>query len=261
MPEGSESLLITGLLGGYPVGAQSVAAAYEQGQITKTDARRLLGFCSNAGPAFIFGMVGMSFPRQWMIWAVWLIHIASALIVGALLPANGGTCARINAKNDLTLSDALQRSVRTIAYVCGWIIIFRVITAFLQRWFLWLLPEYAATSVIGLLELANGCFELEMIRNVGLRFVVCCGMLGFGGICVAMQTVSVTKGLGTGMYFIGKIMQLIVSLLLALSVQLLLPTGERFAFFWLVIPILAIVLAFIRVFLQKKSSISAAVGV
>ena len=57
IPTGTESILLIGLMSGYPVGAKLVAQAYAAGNITKTDAMRLLGFCSNAGPAFFFGLL------------------------------------------------------------------------------------------------------------------------------------------------------------------------------------------------------------
>ena len=46
MPRGSESILLTGLLGGYPIGAKSVAESYRNGQIDKNDAKRMLDFAA-----------------------------------------------------------------------------------------------------------------------------------------------------------------------------------------------------------------------
>ena len=68
MPRGSESLLLLGLLGGYPAGAQSVAEAYRSGQLQRQDAQRLLSFCSNAGPSFLFGFASVVFPYSWLPW-------------------------------------------------------------------------------------------------------------------------------------------------------------------------------------------------
>lgn len=100
--------------------------------------------------------------------------------------------------------------------------IFRVLITFLRRWFLWLLPPGVQTALVGLLELSNGCVCLNDLSSAGLRFVLCAVFLSFGGLCVAMQTVSVTKTLGTGMYFPGKILQSVLSFLLAVITQYLL---------------------------------------
>ena len=41
IPQGSESIFLTGLLGGYPVGAQAVGSAYRMGVLTDTEAARM----------------------------------------------------------------------------------------------------------------------------------------------------------------------------------------------------------------------------
>ena len=43
-PGGSESILLTGLLGGYPVGAQSVSTAHRMGALTASEAARMTVF-------------------------------------------------------------------------------------------------------------------------------------------------------------------------------------------------------------------------
>lgn len=226
LPKGGEPLLLVGLLGGYPVGAQSIAESYRQGQLSAADARRMLGFCSNAGPAFIFGMAASLFQRKYAAWALWGIHILSALLVGVLLPGKSGGTVSLKGGAAAPFSQVLTRALRVMAMVCGWVILFRVMIAFLQRWCLWLLPCEAQTTMIGLLELTNGCYELTHIPGEWLRFLLCACFLSFGGLCVAMQTVSVCAGLGTGAYFPGKLLQSVISFLLAAALQPLLFPGE-----------------------------------
>lgn len=215
IPAGAEPLLLIGLIGGYPVGAQCISDAYRNKCISRADAHRMLGFSSNAGPAFIFGMGSCVFRRTEILWLLWMIHILSALIVGAVLPAKSkGKCAPVMSKS-ITITQALEKSVRTLASVCGWIIIFRVFMAFLSRWCLWLTRDTDQILITGLLELSNGCCALPNITSDGARFVLCATFLGFGGICVLMQTCSVTDGLGLGMYFLGKVMQSSLSMLIS----------------------------------------------
>ena len=57
IPKNAESLLIMAALGGYPVGAQAVHQAYSDKILNRNTARRLLGFCNNAGPSFVFGLL------------------------------------------------------------------------------------------------------------------------------------------------------------------------------------------------------------
>ena len=227
IPRGTETILLTGLLGGYPVGAQCVAQAHKSGQITTADARRMLGFCSNAGPAFLFGMLSPLFVEKTCLWWLWGIHILSALIVGALLPGRQSISVPVKKSEPSSPTAALNTALRAMAGICGWVIVFRIVIGFCDRWFLWLLPDAVRVTLMGILELTNGCVALGELPAEGLRFLLCALFLGFGGVCVGMQTVSVTGNLGTGMYFPGKLLQGSMSLLMAAMVQPLLFSKDQ----------------------------------
>lgn len=215
IPAGAESLLISGFLGGYPVGAKAVHDAWISGQLDKQDAQRMLSFCSNAGPSFLFGMAAPMFSFPSAGWVLWGIHIASALIAGILFrkePACSRVCPANTAREH---ADFLSNALTVTGKVCAWVILFRVLCCFLQRWFLFLLPKWAQCAIVGLLELANGCIGLFGVESEQLRFLLCSVMLSFGGVCVAMQTFSVAGGLDLSLYFAGKLVQSMLSLLLS----------------------------------------------
>lgn len=214
IPSGAEHILLTGMIGGYPVGAQAVAQAYGAGALSKEQARRMLGFCSNAGPAFLFGMLAPYFSGGHILWFLWLIHILSALAAGFLLP--GAATPRITDAQTCKISfpAAVGRAVRITGMICGWVLLFRIVFVFLDRWALWLLPAEAKVMICGILELTNGCVGLGAISEEPIRFVLAVLFLNFGGICVGMQTVSVTGPLGSGWYFPGKLLQTGVGVLL-----------------------------------------------
>lgn len=219
IPLGAEPILIAGFLGGYPVGAQCVSQAFEAGHITSREARRMLGFCSNCGPAFLFGMAAVMFDKWWVPWLLWLIHITSALLVGAMIPGTLSTCTSSNTGR-ASVVEALDRAVRIMAGVCGWVIMFRVLITFAQRWFLWIIPVEYQVVFSGIMELSNGCIALSDIQDETIRFILCSGFLAFGGICVTMQTYSViSPRLDRSLYFPGKILQCCISLVLASLVQ------------------------------------------
>ena len=265
MPSGSEGLLLLGLLGGYPSGAQSIAQAYHSGQLDRHDAQRLLGFCSNAGPAFLFGIAASLFPYGWLPWALWLIHILSALLTGVLLPGGCRKNIRMSATKPITLPRAMEKSIGVLAKVCGWLILFRILQAFLEKWLLWLLPLHTQVGIIGVLELANGCLSLSLIGDIGLRAVLCSVFLALGGLCVLMQTISVTAPLNLSHYICGKTIQAAISALFTMIlVAVLLPDSEICA----VIPLLACLITFFLVVFavvlrkyEKNSSIPAPVRV
>lgn len=227
IPAGSSGIFVSGLLGGYPTGAQLVHRSWKDGILQKDDAERMLCFCSNAGPAFIFGIVGQQFTDGYIPWLIWLIHIVSAVAVARIVSA---PVTQRSTKSDavtVSFTDALRRSVTVIAYVCGWVILFRIIAAFFTRWFLWLFPTEIQVALISILELANGCTALKTVENEGLRMIIATAALNFGGVCVAMQTASVTNGLKLSSYIKGKLLQTAVGICLCCGLQLLLPPDRR----------------------------------
>ena len=117
LPFGSEALLIISFLGGYPVGAQNIAQLYRSGQLTHNQAARMIAFCNNAGPAFIFGVLGTIFTNQITPWLVWFIHIASALIVGLLLPGDEPDSAVRTQQNRIKITDALTMCIKVMSLI------------------------------------------------------------------------------------------------------------------------------------------------
>ena len=227
MPRGSENLFIIGLLGGYPTGARAVTQAYKEGRITKEDAQRMLGFCNNAGPAFLFGMVAQQFRHRWTPWLIWIVLIIAAILTGILTnkPAKDGIFPKIH--KPITLPIALKTSIQALALVCGWIILFRILVEYMDRWLFHLLPATLQIILVCCLELVNGCYMLSSIPNEGLRFILACGSLSLGGLCIAMQTASVIEELEIKHYLLGKAFQCGISLMLAFFIQLLFPPQMR----------------------------------
>lgn len=213
MPENSGPILLLGLLGGYPIGAQSIAQWRENKTLVTRDAERLLGFCNNPGPAFIFGMLSAFFPSQRYLWMLWLIQILSALLTGMVLPGRNKTTCKQSAAVRMTLPQALERSVRSILLVCGWVVLFRIILSFFAS-----SAKNMQIFLCGITELTNGCMQLNNISSLEIRFVTASAFLSFGGLCVHMQTLSAAKGLRLRHYFIGKVIQTIISVVLSVII-------------------------------------------
>lgn len=246
VPEGTEPLLLAGLLGGYPAGAQSVVQSYRAGQISRQEGERLLAFCNQPGPAFLFGMVGFLFPRRWMVWLLWAIVLFSSLVTARFLGDMPGKAIALPKKNP---TSPLSAALRATGTVCGWVVIFRVILAFLGRWALWLVPVEGQALLSGLLELTNGCLLLGGVPDMRLRFVLAVVLLTFGGLCVGLQTLSLLEGLSSRSYLLGKLLQTVIALSLALAVTFGI---------WLPVTVLFLLFALVR---QKRGSIPGKAGV
>lgn len=238
LPSGSGSLFICGLLGGYPTGAQQITSAWHAGVLDKGNAQRMLAFCSNAGPAFIFGIIAAKFTKISAAWLIWGIHILSAFLVGCVYPKAERKTAAVHLPS-ISFSDSVKKSVFVMGNVCGWVVLFRVLIAFCSSWFLCYFPKEIQILVISIFELANGCTNLELIDNEGLRMIIASAVVNFGGLCVLMQTVSVTAGLKMDSYFKGKVIQTAISIVLTVFVQrFIFPENERLDFSFSVIVLL-----------------------
>lgn len=205
-------LLIPAFLGGYPAGAQSVGMAWKRRLLTKETAERLLGYCCNAGPSFFFGILAVYFPEWWMCWSLWGLHILGAIAAAWVIPSGQFPCAsKQSSSPEKSVPEVLLTALGIMANVSGWLLLFRVLIAFLERWFFWRFPISVRVFLSGFLELANGCSILDLILDIRLRFVLCSVMMSMGGLCVFLQTKSVSEGLSLQWYVLGKFIQASVS--------------------------------------------------
>ena len=262
IPKGTESLLVMGFFGGYPVGARSTAQMYRTGQLSRIHAARMICICNNAGPSFIFGILGSMFSRAFVPWVLWAIHIFSALLTGIALPGDSIRTTVTPASGQTRLTEALEQAVKVMASLCGWVVLMRMVLAFLDRWILWMLPPAVQIGLSGILELANGCVRLQQIDSEALRFIIASGMLSFGGICVMFQTASVSDGIPMTLYFPGKLLNCSISILIsAFAVPFCFPgqpVHYTFAAFAAVLGGICLCAFF---FSKKSSRIPAVIGV
>jgi len=217
--------LALGLVGGYPVGARTVAELYRGGALSKEDAERLLGFCNNAGPGFILGVCGGAVFGDARAGAyLYLVHVAAAVLTGVVLcrcaPPGRTQAAHRPAparqKRPAASFPAVVRdSFAAVWSVCGFVVLFAVVLRFVTL----LLPAGAADMpwyplLLGSIELTNGVAALSPGRG---GFVLCAALLGWGGLSVHAQTLSVLEGseLSARWYFLGKIIQAALSAPLA----------------------------------------------
>lgn len=251
-PNSCGSVLLTGFLGGYPTGAKLTAQQFRSGTISKNQADRLMMFCSQAGPSFLFGITVGQLGDVRLAWLLWAVIIFSALSVAWLIPGNSEKQPISNQPQKITLTEAMGASVRAMAGVCGWVMIFNVLISFLKRWILWLFPAEIQVLLCGLLELTNGCLMLPAVENLQLRFLLAAVTLNFGGVCVWMQTASVAEELSLTRYFWGKLLQTGFAVLYTLIFL---------GYIWFMVPLFMLIACRKLLKSRKSSSIPVKIGV
>ena len=107
------------------------------------------------------------------------------------------------------------------------------------------------TIILGTGELTSGFYSLPILESEATRFIFASAFLGFGGMCVLMQTASVTNDLGLGLYLPGKLVQSAISFFLSFGISTLLYKEVRIS----VIIVSVFILLFLCsvVFLRKNS--------
>lgn len=243
LPANAEYLMIPALMGGYPVGAQSVYGAYATGGLSQDCAEKMLFFCSNAGPSFLFGILPLYFEKKQTVWCIWLVQLMSIYTLSQLirLPQKSAGCSV-----QMHSRDVLKSAIEAMAKICGWVVLGKMIVMFFEKWFLWLLPPNWKTIIVGCLELTNGCSLLYLITDERARFIICCCMLAFGGLCVMGQTKAMIGQLRIRYYCVGKVLQTGIALLYSGMIA--------FGMFYM-IPVVIGIIAVLSQRQQKKSSI------
>lgn len=254
IPSGAEPLFLSGILGGYPAGAQLVGQAVQGRCLSKSQADRILGLCNQAGPAFFFGVVAGQFASPWTGALLWGIQIIAALLTGLLL-GRSAPAQQVTDPEPLPFSRRFQSCIRSMALVCAWVILFRVLLTFLDRWLLWLLPTDLRILLSGLLELTNGCTALAGCESLTLRFVIAGVLLNLGGLCVTMQTASVAAqySLSMGPYLVCKVLQTGFGAFLCALIGYVTAPREEFSQLILLISLLFLAAVLGAFFILKKA--------
>lgn len=194
--------VLCGATGGYPSGAQCVAALYREGQLSRAEAEYLLLFCNNAGPAFLFGAVGtvlgIGMTGCLLLWG---IHLLSALVIGLVNRPKEAPNAALPHVQQANASGAVVEAVRSagqaVLQITMFVAAFSVLARLLTMAAAHILPDGVCTVLTGMLELSGGIAALANLP-IALRWKLALAsfFLGFGGLCVWMQTQAVLAPAG-----------------------------------------------------------------
>lgn len=217
---GARAFLL-GLTGSYPVGARTVAQLYRRGGISRREAKRLLLFSNNCGPAFILGVAGLGcFGSLRAGVLLWGVHILAALVIALAPPRRAAEPPErpgpVPPRPALVpaLIAAVRDAAGTMVYICGFVVFFLVLLRVLGR-----VTGLSHPVLSGAVELTQGILALPHTRR---GFVWAAGLLGWGGLSVHGQSAAVLSGtdLPMGPYLAAKAAHAAVSVLLAWPVSM-----------------------------------------
>lgn len=232
--------LALGVVGGYPVGAQTAIQLYQSGQCSKDEAERLLAFCNNCGPAFILGVVGTGvFGSGTAGFLLYFTHLLASLLVGLIFRFHGSSGASSLAavrpqfqavRFGTVFPKAVTGALQSIFNICAFVLFFAVavrmltvsgVAAVLSNLLYRLLsplglsPDGGQRLLVGLLEVSSGVTSLTAGTLPG-RLSMAAFMLGWAGLSVHCQVLAFLgdSGLSMGTYLSGKFFHGVFSALL-----------------------------------------------
>ena len=234
---------IMGLISGYPVGAKIACDFRENNICSKEECERLLSFTNNSGPLFIVGTVGISMFGNSTIGLLLLVtHILACITVGIIFrfwKFNTSTFnTDINKKSTFNknkivtfsnlgevLGKSITNSISTVLMIGGFVVIFSSIISILKSSgilnslvyiftplfdFMHIDTSFIYGILTGLLEITNGISIISNIhiKAISINIVLTAFLLGFGGLSVLLQVLSITSktDLSIKPYFYGKLL-------------------------------------------------------
>ncbi len=185
---------LMGSLCGFPVGAKIVNELFLSGELSDEEARRLLAFSNNTGPAFPVSAVGIGlYGSAGLGILLYLTQIFSALLFG-LLSARGKphpTEKHVTEqkRKGASLPDIIGDATLSMLTLTGTVVAFSSFSVFLT----FLFPKPLIPMLYAFLEIGNAVFSASAFpARIGLPLTAFA--LSFSGLSVHLQSAAMLKG-------------------------------------------------------------------
>lgn len=210
---------ICGNVGGFPIGAKMVSDLYVLGALGKNDAERLLPLCNNPSCAFIIGGVGLGIYGDLRVGFLLLgaVYISTA-VCGIITRDNSGKniFTDNNTRQSYNFVESVKRAGTSSICIISFISIFSVLSGITKK-HIQNMP--LCCFILSVLEVTNATKTFSELTDFSpcLALSLSAFALGFGGVCVGMQSSVFTSGHGLGMkkYYLIKLLEGLIASALA----------------------------------------------
>lgn len=205
------------VLSGYPMGAKIVGDLKRDGEISLTEAKRLMSFCSTSGPAFMVGAVGAGMLGSGLMGGIIAVsHYAGALVNGVVYTrllgrdtSGGGALVRRPVRNQgiqEAFTEAILMSFKSLGIVLAYIVLFMLVTDLLHMCGGFSLVENQALRAVvkGFFEMTVGCGAVAECTDIAdsVKCILCAAIMSWGGLSVLGQSASMLAGTGISMRYL-----------------------------------------------------------
>lgn len=196
-------------IGGYPVGVRLLSELAENGRLSRKDAGRMLCCCFGSGPSFVVGIAGMCvFDSAEAGLILFAACFLSSLMMAAIVRARGEIkleqsyeCYDFSAESFVS---SVTGGAKVMFTVCVMIVGFSALTAALKAAGVFALFE----ALFGSADIFPAIMEISRIKDVfPTRYALplCGALLSFGGVCVQLQIVALSKGIPLIEFFVSRV--------------------------------------------------------
>lgn len=274
-------VLAMGFASGYPMAAKLTTRFREQKLVTKIEGERLVSFTTTSDPLFLFGAIAVGFFHDAKLGVILaLIHYISSILVGLIMRfyhkndsenldnhivnGNGNLLIRAfkamdqarsndNRKFGKLMGDSVMSSIETLVMIGGFIILFSVFLAILDKIQITLLlaklisiilislgisPDLATSIINGLFEVTLGAksvSEVSVSIPMGQKLAILCSISAWAGISVHAQVAAIIQK--TDLRYTPFLFARIIHIIIAFSLTIIMYKFFHFDFLSTDIPV------------------------
>ncbi len=197
LPKSAGAVFLISNTAGFPVGASMISAMFDNGNIDKKSASRLICTCYGGGPAFFCSAVGLAvFGSAKIGMMIFLSGILANMILSVvvfrLFPVELKDSRTKQHFSADMLPDSVSSAGRSLFRICGMILFFQAVMSLLSPIFARLaLTDSTRQAVMAFMEIS----ALSGVEGTPYRLLPLMAAAGaFGGVCVVMQTAVIVGG-------------------------------------------------------------------
>lgn len=223
-----------GVFGGYTASCKSAVTLYENGKISEEDCESVIAISNMPSLAFLTGFVGTEILQNTRDgWILWGITVFSTFILGlfnrfwnklgSALQISPLDFRNPNKRKKLSkiIVDAISHSAQAMLIICACVVFFSILIKVLEFALISIeMPPEIRRILLGALEITYGVRECRQIENELTKRVLCAFFIGWSGLCVHFQVISICERVNFSFkrYFILKFLQGLICALLSFIV-------------------------------------------
>ncbi len=201
------SVVLLGMLCGFPIGIKSAISLYRQGKISRAELLHLSTFCNNPSSAFLISAVGGTlFGSALFGVLLYLTHIISSFIIGfagrfyfekAKCESAYAVCSENKKERHAgfvsAFTNAVRQSAEGMLFICAFVVFFSAVLGALRVLCdNFALPELFRVLLFGAFEMTSGISAASRLPTAA-AIPVCAAIGGWSGLSVHFQFIGVCR--------------------------------------------------------------------